>query len=239
MPKEKPILCNTEMVRAILDERKTQTRQLIKPQPPERCTFFGWRSIDRKAGWGIGICVKHCSKIPWQPEDVLWVKETWGYYTEKLEDALYYEYKATLDPQWDDHNKVNPPRWRHPLHMPREAARLFLKITNIRVERVQVLTEEDALREGMTQQLRTKLGYKTEESKEAFNYFQARDTFKLYWDSLYAKPRPVREHGVIVRYESYPWKNIQETRTYKGLPWVVCGNPWVWVIEFRRVDAND
>lgn len=75
MPKKKPIIFSTEMVKAILDGRKTQTRRLVKPQPPEGCTFFGWRSVDRKAGWGIDNWVKYCAKTPWQPGDILWVRE--------------------------------------------------------------------------------------------------------------------------------------------------------------------
>ena len=132
----KPIIFSTEMVRAILDGRKTQTRRVIKPQPESM-----------KDG--------KLPKCPYQPGDILWVRETW-YYEEHMHELTAgdpdlpsgrykhrYICKAS-DPDYPVGNKG----WRPSIHMPREAARLFLLVKAVRVERLQEITEEDVLAEG-------------------------------------------------------------------------------------------
>jgi len=125
---EKPIIFSGEMVRAILDGRKTQTRRVMKVQPPSKeyriCTVIGEQ---RKAGRYFWAIVKNNNEIvkdqgvyfknPYAVGDVLWVKENW--------------------------------RKRPSIHMPRRAARIFLEVKSIRVERVQDISKEDCLAEGI------------------------------------------------------------------------------------------
>lgn len=143
----KPILFNTEMVRAILDGRKTCTRRLVKPQPDEKHTFplgFVTDSTEKKEvgcfGFGIneyGGSIQY-AKPPYQPGDILYVRETWkkapnGYY--------YYE-------DWQRNDIADVTKWKPSIHMPKEAARIWLKVTDVRVERLQDITPQGAWKEG-------------------------------------------------------------------------------------------
>lgn len=137
----KPILFNTEMVRAILDGRKSCTRRIIKPQPT--------------AHYGA-----QCIKPPYQPSDILYIRETWEHFEchccegdehgncckEPQQSVLNksygcYMYRATDEISGDA-------RWHPSIHMPKEAARIWLKVTDVRVERLQEITAESALAEG-------------------------------------------------------------------------------------------
>ena len=147
----KPILFNTEMVRAILDGRKTCTRRLVKPQPDEKHTYplgFVTDSTEKKEvgcfGFGIneyGGSIQY-AKPPYgyAPGDILYVRETWS------ELSSGYEYKA--DGENIDH-LGNMIKWRPSIHMPKEAARIWLKVTDVRVERLQEITSEQISREGV------------------------------------------------------------------------------------------
>nr|DAJ55953.1 MAG TPA: ASCH domain protein [Caudoviricetes sp.] len=143
----KPILFNTEMVRAILDGRKSCTRRLVKPQPDGKHTFplgFVTDSTEKKEvgcfGFGIdeyGGSIKYV-KPPYQPGDILYVRETWkeapkGYY--------YYE-------DWQKDDIADVTKWKPSIRMPKEAARIWLCVTDVRVERLQEITAESALTEG-------------------------------------------------------------------------------------------
>lgn len=126
------------------------------------------------------------------------------------------------------------------IHMPRWASRILLEITDIRVERLQDISEEDAQAEGV-------FACDREPMLETF-----RDYFKLLWDSINAKPKPVMKNsrlakllfssnilnrlvGNIACYVSYPWDDIRETREHRDKPWYVCSNPWVWIISFKKL----
>lgn len=144
----KPILFNTEMVRAILDGRKTCTRRLVKPQPDEKHTYplgFVTDSTEKKKvgrfGFGIdeyGGSIQY-EKPPYQPGDILYVRETWckGYLMNAKER---YYYKA------DDNDFLCT--WHPSTNMPKQAARIWLRVMDVRVERLQEITEESALTEG-------------------------------------------------------------------------------------------
>ena len=119
-----PILFNTDMVRAILDGRKTVTRRLINPQPT--------------GSWQDNI--ELMSRAPYQQGDILYVRETWkkahnGYY--------YYE-------DWQKDDIVDVTKWKPSIHMPKEAARIWLKVKDVRVERLQEITVEDVQHEGIS-----------------------------------------------------------------------------------------
>lgn len=141
----KPILFNTEMVRAILDGRKSCTRRVVK-FPVNRYTnnvpladkvVLQELRCDKanfleKPFFSFGM------NLPYQPGDILYVRETWkkapnGYY--------YYE-------DWQKDDIADVTKWKPSIHMPKEAARIWLKVTDVRVERLQEITVESALAEG-------------------------------------------------------------------------------------------
>lgn len=150
----KPILFNTEMVRAILDGRKTVTRRLIKSQPPYDvqcplgyCTD-GYKSEIGKFAFGSnkdGGKMIFC-KPPYQPGDILYVRETWG---EGYEEGTYIyraDDKLAGLPTFKESSKLI----YHPsIHMPKEVARIWLKVTDVRVELLQEITSEQIGREGV------------------------------------------------------------------------------------------
>lgn len=135
--REKPIIFNTEMVNAILDGRKTMTRRVIKLDLSNADMDINDKNylkiMDKQMDYrdAKDFC-------RYQPGDILWVRETWS-----TEDE-YYIYKADLD----DWNHLDNLKWRPSIHMPRAAARIFLKVKEVSVERVQDITEEDVMREG-------------------------------------------------------------------------------------------
>ncbi|KKM15170.1 hypothetical protein LCGC14_1698730 [marine sediment metagenome] len=113
------------------------------------------------------------------------------------------------------------------IFMPRWASRINPVITEVRVERVQEISEADAKAEGVSP-----LNYHPV-SKWPQHF---RESFIELWNSINTKPKPHLIKGKIAFYESYPWEDIQETRTYRGLPWYVYGNPWVFPITFKEVN---
>ena len=138
-----PILFNTEMVRAILDGRKDATRRIVKGVIPDDAvwgyTAFtpkGYISCRGTFADGYG---EKFFKLPCEPGDILYVRETWkkapnGYY--------YYE-------DWQRNDIADITKWKPSIHMPKEAARIWLKVTDVRVERLQDITSEQISREGV------------------------------------------------------------------------------------------
>lgn len=140
MSKEKPIIFSREMVKALLEGRKTQTRRLIKPQPHE-CHNGDLIYKDDLIGSSVEgrrVCQER-NKSKYKVGDVLYVKEAWNWSNSKKEEAIY---KA-------DYNDPAKGKgfWKSPIYMPKELSRIHLEITNIRVERI---SEEDAKSEGIT-----------------------------------------------------------------------------------------
>ena len=130
--KYKPILFNTEMVKAILDERKTQTRRIIKPQPSApRWNNIGW------LGWDDGHGCR--MKPPCEQGDVLWVREAWS----EMPYGFVYRADGEAPVGWDADDC-----WHPSIHMPKEAARIFLRIKDVRIELLQAMDEEAAIAEG-------------------------------------------------------------------------------------------
>ena len=121
----KPILFNTEMVKAILDGRKTCTRRIIKPQPTVR---YGSQYI----------------KPPYQTGDILYVRETWY---KRLERYMYRADYSDTEKFYRNGKEIKM-KWHPSIHMPKEAARIWLKVTNVRVERLNEITDKGAEREG-------------------------------------------------------------------------------------------
>lgn len=224
----KPILFNTDMVRAIMDGRKTCTRRIVKDGIPDD-EMWGYTAFTPKGyiscrgvyadGYGEGFY-----KLPYQPGDLLYVRETWQYLYEldgneqAIEDTGKYYYAATDTIPFDtyvDENGVKHDHapWRPSIHMPKEAARIWLKVTDVRVERLQSITVEGAIREGAE-------GEKCHHTNAgAFGCTDCMNTgwivppqieFMQIWDSTIKKSDLDR----------YGWD----------------ANPWVWVIEFERCE---
>lgn len=135
----KPILFNTEMVRAILDGRKSCTRRLIKhnvdamlnsPYHKEHPEVEDKQIISK-------LCLP-----PYQPGDVLYVRETWSEWTGG------YVYKAWSSP-FPQAGAYLGEKWHPSIHMPKDAARIWLKVTEVRVERLQEISGEDLIKEGI------------------------------------------------------------------------------------------
>jgi hypothetical protein len=140
MSKEKPIIFSREMVKALLEGRKTQTRRLIKSQPHE-CHNGDLIYKDDLIGSSVEgrrVCQER-NKSKYKVGDVLYVKEAWNWSNSKKEEAIY---KA-------DYNDPAKGKgfWKSPIYMPKELSRIHLEIINIRVERI---SEEDAKSEGIT-----------------------------------------------------------------------------------------
>lgn len=217
----KPILFNTDMVRAILDGRKTVTRRVVKPQPTEKmftgvCTDSTARNDKTVGQWFWGDkpgTLTEGIRPPYQPGDILYVRETWHKYTKRVGKgegchlAEFYGYKASVKNSEDS----NTP-WKPSIHMPKEAARIWLKVTNVRVERLQDITHTQAEREGVGSLFFEDIAF----GKECYKipYIQeeglSRHQFAYLWDSTIKKPD----------IDKYGWE----------------ANPFVWVIEFERCE---
>lgn len=152
----KGILFNTEMVRAILDGKKSCTRRLVKTRRKDACGFYVTR---RKAdGLFAGIyeydenesMFDNQLEPPYQPGDIIYVRETWHKYIKRVGEgqnchlAEFYGYKASVANSED----AGEP-WKPSIHMPKEAARIWLKVTDVRVERLQDMWASDVSKEGI------------------------------------------------------------------------------------------
>lgn len=138
----RPILFNTEMVRAILDGRKDATRRIVKGFIPDDAvwgyTAFtpkGYISCRGTFADGYG---EKFFKLPCEPGDILYVRETW-----KKAPNGYYYFES-----WQRNDIADITKWKPSIHMPKEAARIWLKVTNVRVERLQEITPQGAWKEG-------------------------------------------------------------------------------------------
>ena len=222
---ERGIRFNGDMVRAILDGRKTQTRRVVKNPKgsPVNIDDAEWaepyananghtgcwsfkremsrthpRYGERLACNSIAVDTVRC---PYGvPGDLLYVRETSR--SRIVQDAEG-----------------------------RRLIQIWLELTGVKVERVQDISEADILAEGMMP-IEAPHPYPWEH-----DYDEYRVPFMNLWDSIYTKPKPVYAHpveaGIIESYFSAPWDDIQETRTHRGKPWRVCGNPWLWALTFK------
>lgn len=205
MRRELPILFNTEMVRAILDGRKSCTRRLVKFLSGENPRWTGYIKDGLMLYNGKNEpCIR---KAPYQPGDILYVRETWSPVFVRPRRYLYkVECKEAEN---------LPIKWHPSIHMPKEAARIWLKVTNVRVERLQDITPKGAESEGVGNLFYDDIGYgeknyRTEVDPE---YGIAKEQFAWLWESTIKKSDIDR----------YGWD----------------ANPWVWVIEFERCEKPE
>lgn len=222
----KPILFNTDMVRAILEGRKAVTRRVVKPQPKSHIAYacmgdglgkWGYPGKDAWKYWDDesfrlpdGISQDEL-KRRWTPPcntgDILYVRETWSFDTGDDGDEIgtgYFAYKA------DDLHHPDC-KWRTSIHMPKEAARLFLRVKSVLVERLQDITEEQARAEGAIPFCISVDSEDTPDSERTWHEVgPAIPDFIRIWDST------IRPDDLFL----YGWD----------------ANPWVWVIEFERCE---
>ena len=218
----KPILFNTDMVKAILEGRKTCTRRVIKDV--SELEFIGISSTDGDifdhAAFGYGnfndivnAKIVKSIKAPYLPGDILWVRETWtklykvdaNGFTQWDKEKIYYAADGEPDVELVDEDgflkEDRRIKWKPSIHMPKSLARIFLEVTCVRAERLQNITTEQILKEGVVQRF--------PKVNDRFTPDILRGGFIELWNST------------IKRYErhKYGWK----------------ANPWVWVIEFKRL----
>ncbi|HIC8361459.1 TPA: hypothetical protein ACW7O2_002978 [Klebsiella aerogenes] len=227
--KERGIIFNGEMVRAILDGRKTQTRRIMKLQPkPSKSRpgdfWFSSKKLESMvhvsdlapgnspiADYHLFI-QEHCCPFG-AVGDRIWVREAFRVHS-RATDVATLVYKASERNSWTEQthrvpvavcNKpATPEKWTPSLHMPRWASRILLEITDVRVERLNAISQEDAQDEGMEL-----TGWRTTYSDpdSGGEVWTPYDNFARLWDSIYGEGS---------------WKV----------------NPWVWVIEFKRVEGG-
>lgn len=209
---EHTMIFNSEMVRATLDGRKTHIRRPIKPQPKIIHALYSDKSLETERIFKNGDQRIHCpdGKIG----ERLWVRETWGIWKEgelcSLSTFEYVDYdqgsfKAKLEKGYELRYKADNAtcnKWRPSIHMPRWASRITLEITNIRVERVQEITEEDAKAEGC-RSADLASGRECFLNEELGSY---KLHFKSLWDSIYSKKFP---------WDSNPWVWVIEFKRIK------------------------
>lgn len=222
----KPILFNTEMVRAILEGRKTITRRAIKPnQFDGECPLDVETLIDGKElmckPWKsmTDLEIIHESyKPPYRVGDVLYVRETWNVDRVHTEESkIGVRYKADDSFAWVDVSEEkydkydrsiaesNFDSWRPSIHMPKEAARIFLKVTDARVEKLWDITFEGIAEEGVNPR-----HFEDENSVNVKDFVNA---YIYLWDSTIKKED----------LQLYGWD----------------ANPWVFVIEFERCEKPE
>lgn len=212
-----PILFNTQMVKAILEGRKTTTRRIVKGNVQD-LNVIGSSSSDgvnfNHIAFGYGnikdinsVDIKERVKAPYLPEDILYVRETWkittimdnGYisfgYKTDVED--YKEVKVKMNRYYDLVKYRDKNGWQPSIFMPKEAARIYLKVTEVRAERLKDITDDGIKAEGIT---------------EEFPPY-AEGKFKELWNNTLKKEER----------EIYGWN----------------ADPWVWVIEFERIYKGD
>ncbi len=222
--KERPILFSPPMVRAILDGRKTMTRRVVKPQPE----YVYGLTVSK---WSVGAIISNApainnnlptTKCPYGVHfNQLWVRETFRIENVSSDrKAVQVKYRAGGLSNWIEWpGKSQSFKWTPSIYMPRAFSRIDLKITDIRVERLQDISEEDAEMEGVfcdnvIVDVKCYSGDPVEINEDRYFYdgcgdevFEtADDAFQHLWDSINGK-------------SDYSWD----------------ANPYVWIIEFERV----
>ena len=213
--KIRPILFSAPMVRALLDGSKTQTRRALKTQPidvipmkEDKCGVE-WVGLMQREPEPKGIIFR--CKFG-QKGDRLWVREAWANHPDYPESTNRAIYRADRGVEHD------VPRWRPSIHMPRWASRITLEITGVRVERLQDISEEDALAEGIVCENVIVSSY------YANGHHEVSDD-RYFFDGC-------DDEGFDSAHDAYAslWESINGAGSWEE-------NPWVWVVAFRRVEA--
>lgn len=211
--RERPILFRGEMVRAILAGQKTQTRRIVKPPPvlheflpgDTRFAFVPPQTQNGYLAVGCHVIDKNNTsyiKLPYGgPGDLLWVRETWGYGRNRSAFSQpHVVYRADAGEP-----RVASDFWKPSIHMRREHCRLVLEITGVRVERLQDISREDAIAEGIQ-----------------VLPLQSADDPSAWWQSA---PGVNQERTPQASFQAL-WRSIHGADSWDA-------NPWLWVIGFR------
>ncbi len=207
----KPILFSTPMVQAILRGEKTQTRRIIKIDKGEKIEFDNYET--RKCFIVVGKDYVKSLKCPYKVGDILWVRETWHPKRHSFPIGLPFEYKATAK---EDGNPTDEP-WKPSIFMPKEACRIFLKLKNIRIERLNDISENDAIAEGIERWTEERMKSKPTHYKVYFQNCKPEDLISYTSD-------PIDSYETL-------WQKINGEKSWAE-------NPFVWVYEFERTDAS-
>lgn len=206
--KTRPILFSTPMVQALLEGRKTQTRRICKDEIIEDATWAGGAKILHKNGGITGVDALGAIPGPYRVGDILWVRETFCDITDMDGGDLGFIYKADLSLA-ELHDECYRFIWKPSIFMPKAACRLFLKVSDVRLEQLQDISEADALDEGLV--MFTKDG-------DLFKYGLEGDS--IPWMDKARSPQDA--------YKSL-WQSINGVNSWAA-------NPWVWVVTFEVVE---
>ncbi len=240
MSKVLPILFNTDMVRAILDGRKTVTRRCVKPKSKNACGFCVTFRKSDNAFMGVydyddnEMMFESSQTPPCQPGDILYVRESYcpDYFDEGIAGCRDDGLRGNRNAYKADYNKdivgdvVPEPKWKPSIHMPKEAARIWLRVTDVRVERLQEITDEQAAREGIRAYTKDDKLFKYAVTDDWWiDYHKKhRKLFSgTFWQDM---PKTAKEAL------SYLWDSTVKKPDLDCYGWEA--NPWVWVIEFER-----
>ena len=260
---EKPILFNTEMVKAILEGRKTQTRRIVKglehlnvyrAEPSEEaydtCAEWDFFYGGRLADGGMYDAIESI-KAPCAIGDMLWVRETWrpakgvmhtyinGEVVESSDWHDGFEYRTggySFPDGFEESNDMyhlseirSAGNWHPSIHMPREAARLFLKVKDVRIEHLKDITDEQALEEGMPDDGDYPINpiycqkCKGEGTHDA-----------VHPESLGHMEVDCEECNTPTKRFAHLWNSTLKPVEIDRFGWAA--NPWIWVIEFEKCE---
>lgn len=249
----KPVLLDEEMARAILEGRKTQMRRAIKPQPRGKIAYcmagykhgtWNYPGGTAYQFWGDEWRVpegmtneernRHWTP-PYNADDILWARETWAQVNEsvgmgfKTKKIIYRANYSDIEAEgW---------KWRPSTHMPREAARIFLHVTDVRVERLREITDDQALAEGV--------------KYTDFGMYQPTWKASLDGCKTFHPAKPIHHPGYHVKDVTKPeqclpsprgafanlWDSTIKSADREEYGWAV--NPLVWVISFERCEKPE
>lgn len=237
--KEKSIIFNGEMVRAILDGRKAQTRRVVKGNPLALLLNGDRETMTYEDCYGDSRPIEELCPYG-QKGDCLWVRETWVkiFNTWPIEENNFHiEYKADSNAkypgEWPAEEGGDPecPKWRPSIHMPRWASRITLEIVDIRVERLQDISEKDAKAEGVAPLFDEKTQRERPECRSDYylNYLW-HGNFACGLGNKKSDAWPYQYSGYEKARDSFSslWEMIHGPGSWKS-------NPWVWAIEFKRI----
>lgn len=231
----KPILFNTEMVRAILDGRKSCTRRINKDvndyvvpdmdfYDSDKRTYAVHNYADKEHTDKLSIAERTC---PICPGDILYVRETW---CKGIERYIYRADYSDREKFYQGGKEIEV-KWHPSIHMPKEATRIWLKVTDVRVERLQEITEVQSQAEGIRGYSKDGNLYKyavTDDWWIDFHNKHRKSFLGTWWQDM---PRTAKDAF------SYLWNSTIKPSDLDRYGWGA--NPWVWVIEFERCERRD
>lgn len=231
MKKFKPILFSTAMVQAILEGRKTQTRRVIKPQPDAWVSTIPYKLTDKKPHKNKSIWVEDDGskyepvESRYKKGDILWVRETWfptRYdYIDMLKRGITHFIKYKADGNYDPKIDCVGRSWKPSIHMPKLVCRIFLEVTDVRVERLQDISEKDAKAEGIQfyfEEMFQENRYRDYDKKLQAGYGDHAVDYPTWRD-------PISSFKSL-------WQSINGEESWDA-------NPWVWVYEFKQVEKPE